>query len=55
MSSKVKALPLRWVGITGLLLALAAVLLLLTIGKGSAQEDSESKRIVEVTGKVGTA
>jgi hypothetical protein len=57
MSSKVNVL--RWVGIPGLLLALAAVLLLITMGKGSAQststETSESKRIVDVTGKVGTA
>jgi hypothetical protein len=55
MSSKVNAL--RWVGITGLLVALAAVLLLVSMGKGSAQsaqEESESERLVEKTGTVGT-
>ena len=52
MSSKVNAL--RWVGIPGLLLALAAVLLLLTMGKGSAQEESESEQLTQITGTVGT-
>jgi hypothetical protein len=52
MSSKVNGL--RWVGITGLLLALAAILLLGTMGKGSTQEESESEQLVEKTGTVGT-
>jgi hypothetical protein len=52
MSRKVNAL--RWVGITGLLLALAAILLLGTMGKGSTQEESESEQLVEKTGTVGT-
>jgi len=52
MSSNVNAL--RWVGITGLMLALAGILLLGTMGKGSAQEESESEQLVEKTGIVGT-
>jgi hypothetical protein len=52
MSSKVNGF--RWVGITGLLLALATILLLGTMGKGSAQEESESEQLVEKTGTVGT-
>ena len=54
MSSNVNAL--RWVGITGLLLALATILLLGTMDKGFAQEEQqeESKPIVEKTGTVGT-
>ena len=52
MSSNVNAL--RWVGITGFLLALAAILLLGTMGKGSAQEESELEQLVEKTGTVGT-
>ena len=51
MSSQVK--QLSWVGITGLLLALATILLLGTMDKGFAQEE-ESKPIVEKTGTVGT-
>src|SRR5215203_1380804 len=53
MSSQVK--QLSWVGITGLLLALATILLLGTMGKGSTQEESESEQLVEKTGTVGTA
>jgi len=53
MSSQVK--QLSWVGITGLLLALAAILLLGTMGKGSTQEESELEQLVEKTGTVGTA
>ena len=57
MSSQVK--QLSWVGITGLLLALATILLLGTMDKGVAQEEEDaqeeaSKPIVEKTGTVGT-
>ena len=54
MSSQVK--QLSWVGITGLLLALATILLLGTMDKGFAQEEQQevSKPIVEKTGTVGT-
>jgi hypothetical protein len=52
MSRQVNAL--RWVGLAGSLLALAAVLLLVSLGKGSAQEESESEQLVEKTGTLGT-
>ncbi len=58
MSRQVNAL--RWVGLTGLLLALAAILLVDYMSKGSTQEEptaekaDESKPTVEKTGTVGT-
>ncbi len=47
---------LRWVGLTGSLLALAAILLIGAMGKSSAQEEQqeESAQLVEKTGTVGT-
>ncbi len=52
---------LRWVGLTGSLLALAAILLVGYMSKGSTQEEptaekkaDESKLIVEKSGTVGT-
>jgi len=52
MTSHIKVL--RWIGLTGLLLALATILLLSGTGKGSAQEESNSAQLVEKTGTVGT-
>src|SRR5829696_4897042 len=55
MSRQVNAL--RWVGLTGLLLALAAILLVGYMSKGSTQEEptaekaDDSKSTVEKTGK----